>query len=123
MVDRLIIDEWIAKAEENFEFARTAFAEGKKYYDQICFHFQQSAERYRKAYIIAHGLGFEWTHDLPSLLQRCLGKEPAFDSLKSSCDYPNAFYTRSRYPMDRPAETTKDKAQRALLAAELVRPC
>src|SRR3990172_1904708 len=100
MGDRLIIDEWIAKAENDFEFARTIFAEEKEYYDQICFHFQQSAEKYLKAYIIARGLGFEKTHDLPLLLQRCRRKDPTFDALKSSCDYLNAFYIRSRYPMD-----------------------
>jgi HEPN domain-containing protein len=121
MVDRLIIDEWLAKAEDDFEFARTIFAEEKEYYDQICFHFQQSAEKFLKAYIIAKGLGFEKTHDLPLLLQRCRGKDPAFEALKPSCDYLTAFYIHSRYPMDWPVETTKDKAQRALQAAEQVR--
>ena len=121
MVDRLIIDEWIAKAENDFQFARTIFAEEKEYYDQICFHFQQSAEKYLKAFIIAHSLGFEKTHDLPLLLQRCRGKDSAFDALKSSCDYLNAFYIHARYPMDWPMETTRDKAQRALLAAEQIR--
>ena len=121
MVDRLIIEEWIAKAEDDFKFARIIFAEGNEYYDQICFHFQQSAEKYLKAYIIAHGLGFEKTHDLPLLLQRCSAKDPAFEALKSSCDYLNAFYIRSRYPVDWPMETTKDKTQRALLAAEQIR--
>ena len=41
------------------------FAEEKEYYDHICFHFQQSTEKFLKAYIIANDLGFERTHDLP----------------------------------------------------------
>jgi hypothetical protein len=40
MVDRLIIDEWLAKAENDFKFAQMVFAEEKEYYDHICFHFQ-----------------------------------------------------------------------------------
>ena len=59
MVDRLIIDEWLVKAENDFEFAQMVFAEEKEYYDHICFHFQQSAEKFLKAYIIANDLGFE----------------------------------------------------------------
>jgi len=78
MVDRLIIDEWLAKAENDFEFARMVFAEEKEYYDQICFHFQQSAEKFLKAYIIANDLGFERTHDLPLLLQKCTQKDSSF---------------------------------------------
>ena len=75
MVDRLIIDEWLAKAENDFEFAQMVFAEEKEYYDHICFHFQQSAEKFLKAYIIANDLGFERTHDLPFLLQKCIQKD------------------------------------------------
>jgi hypothetical protein len=43
MVDRLIIDEWVSKAENDFEFAQMVLAEEKQYFDQICFHFQHSA--------------------------------------------------------------------------------
>ena len=59
MADRLIIDEWLAKAENDFEFAQMVFSEEKEYYDQICFHFQQSSEKFLKAYIIANDLGFK----------------------------------------------------------------
>jgi HEPN domain-containing protein len=121
MVDRLIIDEWLAKAEEDFRFADEVLSEEKEYYDQICFHFQQSAEKYLKAYIVANHLGFERTHDLPLLLQKRIQKDPALGALKNSCGYLTAFYIRSRYPMEWPQATTKDKAQRALEAASKIR--
>ena len=121
MVDRLIIDEWLAKAENDFEFARMVFAEEKEYYDQICFHFQQSAEKFLKAYIIANDLGFERTHDLPLLLQKCTQKDSSFQALKTDCGYLAAFYIHTRYPMDWPVETTRDKAQRAQDAAARIR--
>ena len=41
MVDRSIITEWIAKADDDFDFARINLEEGKPFYAQICFHFQQ----------------------------------------------------------------------------------
>ena len=121
MVDRRIIDEWLAKAEDDFRFAKIVLAEEKEYYDQICFHFQQSAEKYLKAFIIANNLGFEKTHDLPLLLQRCIRKDAAFNALQNSCGYLSAFYIQSRYPMDWPVATTKDKALRALEAALNIR--
>ena len=56
MVDIEIVQEWLAKADEDFEFARTNFEEGKPFFARICFHFQQAAEKYLKSYIIAHEL-------------------------------------------------------------------
>jgi len=85
MVDRLIIDEWLAKAEDDFRFAEMVLSEEKEYYNQICFHFQQSAEKYLKSFIVANNLGFEKTHDLPLLLQKCIRKDPAFGDLQDSC--------------------------------------
>lgn len=121
MVDRQIIDEWLAKAEDDFRFAEMVLSEEKEYYNQICFHFQQSAEKYLKSFIIANNLGFEKTHDLPLLLQKCIRKDPAFSDLQDSCGYLTAFYIQSRYPMDWPAATTRDKAHRAQEAASAIR--
>jgi len=38
MVDIEIVQKWLAKADEDFEFARTNFEEGKPFFAQICFH-------------------------------------------------------------------------------------
>ena len=58
MVDGEIIREWLSKAEEDFEFAFINLEEGKNYFPQICFHFHQAAEKYLKAFTIAHELEF-----------------------------------------------------------------
>lgn len=121
MVERQIIEEWLVKAENDFRFAEIVLEEEKEYYDQICFHFQQSAEKYLKAYIIANNLGFEKTHDLPLLLQRCIRKDSTFNALRDPCGYLSAFYIQSRYPMDWPVATTKENAQRAREAASVIR--
>jgi HEPN domain-containing protein len=67
MVETAIIREWIAKADEDFEFALVNLKEGKPFAALICFHFHQSAEKYLKAYIVAHDLGFLKSHDLLAL--------------------------------------------------------
>ena len=79
MVDSQIIQEWVDKADDDFDFARINLKEGKSFFSQICFHFQQSAEKYLKAYIIAKGLEFRKTHDLPLLLKFCIAKDSSFD--------------------------------------------
>ena len=69
MVDLEIVREWLAKADEDFEFARVNFEEEKPFFAQICFHFQQAAEKYLISYVIAHELEFRKIHDLPMLLK------------------------------------------------------
>jgi len=49
MVDIEIVREWLAKADEDFEFARANFEEGEPFFAQICFHFQQAVEKYLKS--------------------------------------------------------------------------
>ncbi len=91
MVSREIVREWLTKANEDFEFARINFEEGKNFFPQICFHFQQAAEKFLKAYVTAHELEFRKTHDLLMLLKTCFERDPdkAFQSarhIKSSVE-------------------------------------
>jgi HEPN domain-containing protein len=58
MVETKMIQERINKADEDFEFASINLKERKPFYAQICFHFHQAAEKYLKAYVVAHGLEF-----------------------------------------------------------------
>jgi HEPN domain-containing protein len=59
MVDPKVVNEWITKADEDFEFARINLEEHKPFFSQICFHFHQAAEKYLKAYIVANDLEFK----------------------------------------------------------------
>jgi HEPN domain-containing protein len=49
MADPRVIDEWIKKADEDYEFA-VSIIEESSFYAQICFHFHQAAEKYLKSY-------------------------------------------------------------------------
>lgn len=42
MVDRKLIKEWTAKADEDFDFASSVITDSA-FYGQICFHYQQAA--------------------------------------------------------------------------------
>jgi HEPN domain-containing protein len=82
MVDQSIVTEWISKGEEDYNFARTNLEEGKNFFAQICFHFQQAAEKYLKAFIIASDLEFRRIHDLGLLLKVCSAKDASFENLR-----------------------------------------
>ena len=92
MVDPEIIEEWVGKGDDDFEFARINLEEKKPFHAQICFHFQQAAEKYLKAFIIQNDLEFRKTHDLPLLLKQCASKDSTFKNYAEDCEYLNTFY-------------------------------
>ncbi len=98
MADPQLVREWINKADEDFGFAFSVIKESP-YYSQICFHFHQAAEKYLKAYIIAHDLEFQKIHDLPILLKICMPKDPELQILLDDCKFLNRYYIDARYPV------------------------
>jgi HEPN domain-containing protein len=120
MVDDEIVKEWIEKADEDFEFALVNFREEKPFFAQICFHFQQAAEKYLKAYIISHDLEFRKIHELPMLLKICLSKAPSFDDLEEECEFLNTFYVETRYPVHWPTHFSRDETEKAFQAAKAI---
>jgi HEPN domain-containing protein len=121
MVDVAIAQEWLIKGDEDFEFATINLEEGKPFFAQICFHFQQAAEKYLKAFIIAHELEFRKIHDLPLLLKICSSKDPSFEQLREDCEYLTTFYVEARYPVHWPADFSRREAERAHHAATHIR--
>ncbi len=121
MVDPSITREWSSKADEDFEFARINLDEGKNFYAQICFHLQQAAEKYLKAFIIAHDLEFRRIHDLGLLLKICSARDPSFEDLKEDCEYLTAYYVDTRYPVHWPTRFSKEEAQKALQSSDRIR--
>ena len=121
MVDPSITREWTSKADEDFEFARINLDEGKKFYAQICFHLQQAAEKYLKAFIIANDLEFRRIHDLSLLLKICSAQDPSFEDLREDCEFLTAYYVDTRYPVHWPTKFSREEAQKALRSSDRIR--
>ena len=121
MVDHDIIKEWMIKGDQDFEFARINFEEDKQFYAQICFHFNQAAEKYLKAFIIANRLEFRKIHDLHLLLKQCKSKDPSFSQLEDDCEYLATFYIETRYPVHWPTSFSKKEAEKAYQSANNIR--
>jgi HEPN domain-containing protein len=117
MADPAVVKEWLDKAEEDFLFAETNLLDGSGFYAQLCFHFQQAAEKYLKAYIIGTGLPFDRVHDLVHLLKTCTTNAPALSELKEECIFLNTAYIETRYPVHWPTDYSRDTAEEAHRAA------
>jgi HEPN domain-containing protein len=115
-----IVKEWLDKAEEDHGFA-CAGMECTDYFGQICFHFQQAAEKYLKAFIIANKLGFRPVHNLLELLAVCRQADPGAEGLKQACQFLNPFYIDTRYPVHWPTAYDRETAAKARQMTEQIR--
>lgn len=120
MADIQIIKEWLAEADEDFEFASASLSEQDRFFSRICFHFQQAAEKYLKAFIIANELGLKKIHNLRILLDTCRKKDKKFQELKEACLFLNAFYIDTRYPAFWPVGRRREDAEKAKEAAQRI---
>ena len=125
MADRsnsTIPQDWVKIAEKDLEFAADSLLVRTEFLPQICFYFQQAAEKYLKAYIIAKKLPFQKIHSLPALLKACKKSDESFSKLTNKCKFLTEFYLEERYPsLAVPSEITQEIAQKAEAAARKVR--
>jgi len=114
------VKKWLEKASEDFTFSSSILPE-TTFYAQVCFFFQQAAEKYLKAYIVKYNLEFKKIHDLTELLEICKAHNSSFSELLDECVYLNAFYIEPRYPVHWPAAVSKEEALGAQEAAKKVK--
>lgn len=96
---RQITVEWIQKAEADFATAqRELAATVQPNYDAVCFHAQQCAEKYLKAFLQEANISFPRTHDLAELLGLTLAIEPTWTSMQTDLNTLSQFAVEYRYP-------------------------
>ncbi|MBI2969006.1 MAG: HEPN domain-containing protein [Bacteroidetes bacterium] len=66
-----ITAEWIKKGEEDYRVAKELLVMNPQPKYAICFHAQQSIEKYLKAVLQENQIMFEKTHDLDILAEKC----------------------------------------------------
>ena len=60
--------QWIAKARNDLLNADNNLKAEEIPFDTVCFHCQQAAEKFLKAYLVANGISYPITHDLALLM-------------------------------------------------------
>jgi len=111
--------EWVEKAEGDFHTAlREARARKNPNYDAACFHCQQCAEKYLKAYLQEHNQHFNPVHDLIYLLELCLKYDATFELQRDLLKDLTKYAVEYRYPGEM---AIKEDARAALHAVKIVR--
>ena len=91
--------EWVFKAEEDWEAARQLNRQRKNpIYDAVCFHCQQSVEKYLKARLDEAGIPVPKTHDLIQLLGLTIHVEPKWTVLHPYVAVLTPYAVGYRYP-------------------------
>ena len=111
--------EWIEKAEGDFSSAqRELRARQAPNYDAACFHAQQCAEKYLKAFLVQRDLPFRPIHDLEVLLGLIVPVSPEFELVRDLLLLLNDYAVNIRYPGE---SATRDEARAAVKAMQTVR--
>jgi HEPN domain-containing protein len=110
--------EWVRKAEADYRLAVTVHRGAEPFHDAVCFHCQQSAEKYLKGLMEELGLTVPKTHDLERLRGLLTAHDAALRPLKRGLPFLTRFAVETRYPGD---DATKREAEAALRWAERVR--
>ena len=107
---------WVAKAEEDRLCIKNNLSAAVVPWTVVCFHAQQAAEKYLKAFLVSRGVRVERTHDLEYLLGECHKHAPGLAALQNDCQALSAYAVDSRYP-----DVMSDDAEK--LARESVVMC
>jgi len=111
--------EWVEKAEGDFTTAgRELRVRKSPNYDAVCFHAQQSAEKYLKAILHETGQHIPKTHSLAELLGLCLLIDRSFELLQFDLNVLEGFAVQFRYPG---SSASKVEAKSAYRSAAMVR--
>lgn len=108
---------WVRKAEADFEGANDLAQAARPLYDLICFHCQQSAEKYLKACLIDRGLPCPKTHRLEDLLSLLLPHDGSLKKLHRILVPLTRYAVDYRYPDE--CATKRDAAAALRLATKV----
>jgi len=114
-----IARQWVAKAQNDLLNADNNLRSEQIPYDTVCFHCQQAAEKFLKAYLACRGESPPITHDLMRLLESILPSNPEAEELRDSLALLMPYAVEIRYPDDWFMPTAED-TQEAREAAESV---
>jgi len=121
MVESIDYKVWLKLADEELNYALGDLEdENQTFFAPTCFHFQQAAEKYLKAYILACGRTFRKIHNLVELVKVCAAEDPDFSNLLKEAAILNPFYTDTRYPVHWPIDFSRQDTEKAKESAETI---
>lgn len=101
MKNKETVKNWIFLADGDLKTAEDELTTEPPITNTVCFHSQQCAEKYLKAYLSLVGQPFGKTHDIPELIELCKRYDNEFDNLyKLNAHRLTRYAVEVRYPDD-----------------------
>lgn len=100
MVDIKEYKEWQRLADMDLKTAEYLKEMKPLPIEIICYHCQQSAEKYLKGYLVLSGELPPKMHDLDELCKLCIKHSNSFNSIADNCSDLTAYGVQPRYPME-----------------------
>lgn len=97
---RYLVDRWINIAERDLLTARQGLEASEVITETVCYHLQQTVEKFLKSYLVKHQIEFSKTHSIMLLLNLCATVDAAFASELSDADTLTDYAVEIRYPDD-----------------------
>ena len=111
--------DWLARAKGDLAIARAPLPEGA-FYEDLCFHAQQAAEKPLKAVYQQYGWTFRYTHDLDELINGLMQKGLLIPAEVVGADALTSFAWEARYPGLNEPVAEKDYEEALRLAETVV---
>jgi HEPN domain-containing protein len=119
MNNRDIAKEWFHIADFDLHSAEFLTNMNPMPVEIICYHCQQSAEKYLKGFLALHGEEIHKTHDLIRLNRLCLKYSDTFLEITEDCLNVTDYGVNVRYPF--PMELNESDARSALQSAQRIK--
>ncbi len=111
-------EDWLSRAAGDLALARAPLPEGA-FYEDLCFHAQQAAEKSLKAVYQHYGKRFRYTHDLDELMTGLRNEGITVPAEIADSALLTSFAWEARYPsLSEPV--TQEEYREALHQAEQV---
>jgi HEPN domain-containing protein len=119
---------WWRRGEDDFRAAETLLHHAESGLWTAAFHAQQAAEKFIKAYLVAHGVSVDRrefrTHEIDNLRSLVGQSDPALADTLAFADVLSEYAVESRYPPVAPGiddEVPPQEAEEAIEIAQRVR--
>ncbi|MBC8521832.1 MAG: HEPN domain-containing protein [Methanomicrobia archaeon] len=93
-----LVNKWINKAEKDLLTAERELSFEDPITDTVCFHCQQTVEKYLKAFLVYHQIYFTKTHRIMDLLDLCATRDSSFKDELGDADTLTDYAVEIRYP-------------------------
>lgn len=114
-----LVRGWLEKAGRDLKVAQRELSTSEPLTDIMCFHAQQAAEKYLKAYLLWNGFDFPKTHALEQLVLLASQQDSEFFNLKDEVVALTPYAVETRYPEFE--EPLVEDAKEAVRIAEKVK--